>query len=156
MIYTKDIKRFICSICILSIFFTIGCGGSGGSQDAPDGSTVEILPSGGYSATYPDDRCFPFFVVVRDPDGNPIPSVSVTVWSAFAIHSVYSPTLVYQLYDSEFCTSGTQMDNFHTDMTENDGIYTFSALVTTGTPTFTDTMRARAGTATDGVDFKLE
>jgi hypothetical protein len=133
---------------------------------APAGSTITIMPSS-LTISIAADTNLNWKVVVKTPDGNPMPRACLHVSGSFAFHSNPThPGVHYQFY---YYPDGTnnKNSNFLGNIpvnspfiaeTDDSGQYTFSAFVSVARQTFTGTIVVlsglNVGTATVTVEKK--
>lgn len=138
------------SLClgISSIILIAGCGSNSSQCTPPAGSTITV--TGPASFSIGADTNFDFTVVVKYPDTTPMPNACFNISGAFAF-----PRNAQQLgwhYQFYYYPGGTNNANNvpvnspFDAQTDGSGTYTFSALVSVSTGTFTDSVVVRSGT----------
>jgi hypothetical protein len=153
---------------ILAILFQ-GCGNN--TDTTPAGSTITFNPTG-FTYSAPATICLsPINVIVRYPDGAPIPKANVTISGGFAVPNVDPVTVsgsgLYQFYSAPNC-SGVAVDSGFQAKTDDTGVYSFSVVIpglitgltSTGAPysalnSFTDKLVATSDTAVVTADIKF-
>jgi hypothetical protein len=156
----------------LPIFLSILLHGCGNKTDiTPDGSTIEFSPTS-YTIKSPATICLsPINVTVRYLDSTPHPRAVVAISGGFAVPNVDATMVsgagLYQFYSAPNC-SGVPVDSGFQVKTDDNGVYSFSAvipgLITEITPTgalfvvinsFTDKLVATSGTAVKTADISF-
>jgi len=142
----KSLAKLITALLLISSVFVLsGCGNTSG---IPDGSTITVGPdfkqTGVAFFAVPVD----YTVVVRYADKTPIPNAKVNIAGHYATTSTFFPG-VYQFYRFADPNSPTNVAvNSPFDVvTDDNGEYTFSVLISAFSGTFADTIEARSGTA---------
>ena len=126
----------------LSIAMLSGCG----SGTTPADSVISFNPTE-INAAIAFDTCFKSTVVVRYPDGTPVPTAKLYIDGAFA-----SPRLGagrrYFFYEGWGCTDPAQYrDSGFNAETDDEGNYQYSLLVTAGSGTFDDNVQVYSGSS---------
>lgn len=120
---------------------------------APAGSTITIIPSS-LTISIAADTNLNWTVVVKKPDGNPMPNACLYISGSFAFPSNATHTGVhYQFYyypHGTNYTNGNFLGNIPVNspfiaQTDDFGQYTFSALVSAARQTFTGTIVVLSG-----------
>jgi len=144
----KQIALFTLIFVMFSIVLMQGCGDSSTQCTAPAGSTITV--TGPNPSSIAADTNFNFTAVVIMPDGSPMSKACLDISGSFAFPRNATQTGVhYQFY---FSPDGTSNPNGNVPVsspfsaqTDDFGQYTFSALVTAASGTFTDTISVRSG-----------
>ena len=144
----KQIALFTLLFVMFSIVMIQGCGDSSTQCTAPEGSTITVTGPGTFSIG--SDTNFNFTAVVTTSDGNPMSKACIDISGAFAFPRNSTQTGVhYQFY---YYPDGTSNPNGNVPVsspfsaqTDDFGQYTFSALVSAASGTFTDTVIVRSG-----------
>jgi hypothetical protein len=145
----RFITVFMLCLGVVSIILLSGCGSDSSQCTAPAGSTITVTGPDAFSIGA-DDTNFDFTVVVKYPDITPMPKACINISGAFAF-----PRNVAQLgwhYQFYYYPGGTNTANNvpvnspFDAQTDDSGTYTFSALVSVSTGTFTDSVVVRSGT----------
>jgi len=146
---------------LLIVFLTVlvlGCGTNGKDCIAPAGSSITVTGSGSFTGLAADTG-INYTVVVKYSDGTIMPKACINISGPLAFPRNPSNTLPrYQFY---FYPNGTNNPNNIAEnsgfdaQTDDFGAYTFSAMITAGSGTFTDTITvlsgSNIGTASIGV-----
>ena len=120
---------------------------------APAGSTITIIPSS-LTISIAADTNLNWTVVVKKPDGNPMPNACLYISGSFAFPINATHTGVhYQFYyypDGTNYANGNFLGNIPVNspfiaQTDDSGQYTFSALVSAARQTFTGTIVVLSG-----------
>ncbi len=156
----KHKQTFILALLLVIFLVTMiqGCGSSSTQCTAPAGSTITV--TGPAAATITSDTNFNFIAVVKTPDGNPMAKACIDISGSFAFPRNSTQTGVhYQFY---FFPDGTSNPSGNTPVsspfsaqTDDFGAYTFSALVTAASGSFTDTVIVRSGANIGTADFTV-
>lgn len=126
-----------------------GCGSVDSSTNctAPAGSTITV--TGPAASTVAFDTNFNFTAVVKTPDGKPMSKACLDISGSFAFPRNATNTGVhYQFYYYAGGTtnpSNVAVSSPFTATTDDFGQWTFSALVSVASGTFTDTVIVRSG-----------
>ena len=155
----KQIVILALLLVLLLITLISGCGNTKGTEcTAPDGSKITITPSsqtittGGTGLGIATN--LNWTVVVKKPDGNPMPNACLYISGSFAFPSNATHTGVhYQFYyypHGTNYTNGNFLGNIPVNspfiaQTDDFGQYTFSALVSAARQTFTGTIVVLSG-----------
>jgi hypothetical protein len=136
---TRCATLFILSLGVLTAIAISGCG----SSSAPAASTITFNPSS-WSYSIAGDTCAEFAVLVKYSDGTPMNNADVTIYGGFAFPR--TPTH-YQFYLGPNCIAGgsAAVNSGFTVQTDNYGVYSFSALVSFASGTFSDKIDAYSG-----------
>lgn len=141
----KFITVFMLSLGLASIILMAGCGSE---TTPPSGSTITVTGPAPFSIG--SDTNFDFTVVVKYPDGTPMPKAKLDISGAFAFpRNAAQSGWHYQFYYSpggNTVPGNLAVNSPFEAQTDDFGTYTFSALVSVATGTFTDTIVVRAGT----------
>jgi hypothetical protein len=159
----------VLSLPIILVILFQGCGKK--TDTTPAGSTITFNPTN-FAIISPAQMCLsPINVIVRYPDGTPIPKAVVTISGGFAVPNVDAAMVtgsgLYQFYSAPNC-GGAAVDSGFQAKTDDTGVYSFSAnipgLITgttsTGAPfsainSFTDKLVATSDTAVVTADFSF-
>ena len=144
----KQIALFTLLFVMFSMVLIQGCGDSDTQCTAPAGSTITV--TGPAASSISDTTNFNFTAVVNTPDGNPMAKACIDISGSFAFPRNATQTGVhYQFY---FNPDGTSNPNGNVAVsspfsaqTDDFGQYTFSAVVTATSGSFTDTVIVRSG-----------
>jgi hypothetical protein len=116
------IKRYIIYSALISLLFiSYGCGGGGGGEDAPAGSTITVNPS---SITYDSisgDTIQNISVVVKNEDAILLNNVELFISGPFAEPRVPARYQFYKKFDA-----ADPVDSGFTAVTNQNGVYEFS------------------------------
>jgi len=126
--------------------------GCGDNESAPDGSTVTIDPSS-VSLNNPGETVVDLKVIVRYPDGTPMPYANVIISGGFAMPSTAA---LYQFYwgpGGNLVDPNIPVDSGFLAQTNEYGVYDFS-IVVFGLP-FKDTIRVTSGSAAGTSDITV-
>jgi hypothetical protein len=154
----KQIVILALLLVLLLIVLIQGCGNNKGKDcTAPAGSSITVTGPGLISISA--DTAVNYSVIVKYPDGTIMPNACVNISGAFAYPR--NPSALGWLYQFYYYPDGTNdpgnvaVNSGFDAQTDDFGSYTFSAMITAGTGTFTDTITVRSGsnigTATIGL-----
>jgi uncharacterized protein YcfL len=154
-------EQIIIFTLLLVIFLVViiqGCGSSGAQCTAPAGSSITV--TGPAAASISSDTNFNFTAVVKTPDGNPMAKACLDISGAFAFPRNSTQTGVhYQFYyypDGTSNPSGNlAVSSPFSAQTDDFGVYTFSALVSATSGTFTDTITVSSGANMGTAEFTI-
>jgi hypothetical protein len=143
-LFAKCATLFILCLGVMTGILIGGCGGSSGDS-APAGSTITFSPTS-WSFSIAGDTCAEFAVLVKYSNGTPMPKANVSIYGGFAFPR--TPTH-YQFYLGPNCVPGGSkaVDSGFTAQTDDFGVYSFSALVSFSSNTFSDIVYAYSGSA---------
>ena len=155
----KQIALFTLLFAIFSIVLIQGCGDDKTQCTAPAGSTITV--TGPSTSSISADTNFNFTAVVKTSDGNPMAKACIDISGSFAFPRNATQTGVhYQFY---FFPDGTSNPNGNlavsspfSAQTDDFGQYTFSALVTAASGSFTDTVIVRSGANMGTAAFTID
>ena len=145
----RQIVIFSLLLVSFSIVLIQGCGNSSTQCTAPDGSTITVTGPG--TSSISADTNFNFTAVVKTSDGNPMPKACLDISGSFAFpRNATQSGVHYQFY---FFPDGTNnpggnnaVSSPFSAQTDDFGQYTFSALVSVASGSFSDTVIVRSGT----------
>ena len=142
--------ELVLALLIIPIVFLPGCGDN---TSVPDKSTITIDPSSVTLKNPPMDTVVPFKVIIRYPDGTPIPNARIFISGGFAQPNSAG---LYQ-----FCyypigpqnPSCTPVDSGYEAQADDFGVYNFS-IVLSGSA-FNDTIYVTSGTAVESATIAV-
>ena len=140
-------KKFPLLLALVSIILLLGCGNDKTTCTAPAGSTIVITGPDIYQGIAAD-TCANLVALVSYPDGSPMPKACIDISGSFAFPRNATVTFPrYQFYYYPKCdvVANLAVDSGFGAQTDNSGVYSFSALITAGSGTFTDTIFVRSG-----------
>ena len=155
-----NIIVFMIVVSLLTLF--LGCGDK--TAKAPDGSTIEFNPASFSQKNIINDQVLNLSLVVRYPDGSPMPKSTVKV---IGNRAVPDPTGSYQFYyypDGFQNPNNLPVDSGFLAQTDDFGTYNFSVAIFsqltlsngfTVTNIFTDNISAFSGTAFGSISIEI-
>jgi len=148
-------KLLVVLMLISSIFVFSGCG-SKSEGVVPDGSTITVGPDFKQTGIASWEVPVPFTVVVRYKDGSPIPKAKVNVAGHYAASSTFAGLYQFFLYADPTSSTNVKTNSPFDVITDDFGTYTFSALISAGMGSFTDTINVRSGTAMNSAIIEVK
>jgi len=150
----KIFNSFLCRGAIM-VFFLVLTGCSVDSITAPNGSTIEVIPSSLSLTGLSGDTPYNFYAVVKDENSLPLNSVKVHISGSFA--SPRSPARYY--FYTDMNGGGTQVNSGFDCITNEFGQCSFSiiipATVNNSENVFTDDIVLNSGSASVTVEIAL-
>lgn len=132
-------------ITVFMLLFGLAIAGCGKEITAPDRATISIGPSHtqtGIAADTPVN----FTVVVRYPDGTPMPNAVVKISGAFAVPRATPHYQFYYYPDALDNPPNLPVDSGFLIQTGDDGSYMFSVEINASNGTFADSIVGTSGT----------
>jgi hypothetical protein len=144
-IVMKSLAKLITVLLLISSSFVLsGCGNTNG---VPDGSTIKVGPDFTQTGVFFSEVPVVFTIVVRFGDGSPIPHAKVNVSGHYATTSVTFGLYQFYLHADPTAPGNVPVNSPFDVVTDDNGTYSFSVLVSSISGTFKDTIAARSGTA---------
>jgi len=135
-------------VMLVVILMLVGCGTSGKNCIAPADSSVTVTGAGSFVGLAADTGVN-YTVVVKYSDGSVMPKACVNISGSLA--APRNPGGIAARYQFYFFPNGTNdpnnaaVNSGFDAQTDDFGAYTFSAMITAGSGTFTDTITVISG-----------
>jgi hypothetical protein len=143
------------SVLVLAFFIApiVLFQGCGDNESVTDGSTITLSPDD-VTLTNAGETVVNFKVIVRYPNGTPVPYANLVISGGFAYPHWSASYQFYWYPDGDKNIAGnTAVDSGFRPQTNEYGVYDFS-IVVSGSP-FTDTIYVTSGTAAGQADIEL-
>jgi hypothetical protein len=147
---------------LLLLILSPGCGKK--KEISPDGSHISFFPDAFSQKNIINDQVLNLSLIVRYPDGSPMPKASVKITGNRAVPD---PTASYQLYyypDAFQNPNNVPVDSGFLAQTDDFGVYNFSialfsqVTLSTGAAVaniFSDSISATSGAAFASMDIEI-